>query len=113
MCQVMRPPNFTVGSADGAAERSGRKRRIAFPWRKAAHRFHAAKKGKRRCVGDHAFFVDHARKHRNFSYSTRQRQIAERCAPFGEALRSERGIEEAAARGEQQAQALETGSRVG
>ena len=35
-----------------------------------------------------------------------QRQVAERCAPFGEALRPERGIEEAAARGEQQAQAL-------
>ncbi len=47
MCQVMRPP-LRISRADGAAQRAGRKRRVALLGREAADRFHALEEGRAR-----------------------------------------------------------------
>ncbi len=103
----------SVGGADGAAQRAWRKRRVALFWRQSADRLHAAEEGERVGIGRQALLLDDPRKRLDLGKPACQPFARQHAAPFGEALRPERRVEQDTARGEQPPQALKARDRVG
>jgi len=102
-----------VGGADGAAKRTGGKRRIAFAWGQAADRLHAAQEAERVGIYDQPLLVDNAWKRTRVEEAAGQALQAKRVAPFGKALAADRGEHQLAVRRETLAERGERGFRVG
>src|SRR5262245_9848589 len=102
-----------VGGADGAAKRTGGKRRVALAWGQAAYGLHAAEKAERIGIDDQTLLIDDARKIGDVEETDWQALRDERVPPFGEALAADRGEDQHTVRSETLLEQGERSCRVG